>query len=148
MTLGKFAFPIKILLKPDRLTEEEFTIIKQHPMIGAAILSNLEPRGSMVYTIQTVRSHHERMNGTGYPDRLKGEDIPLFARIVAVADSFDAMTSSRSYSPELSYQGAAAELIRCKHTLFDASVVDTFTEILEECEYRVENCEIGVGGAI
>ncbi|WP_299093309.1 HD-GYP domain-containing protein [uncultured Metabacillus sp.] len=143
--IGKIGIPDQILLKPDRLTEEEFEIIKQHPRIGASILSNMEPKASMVYAIQTVRSHHERMNGTGYPDQLKGDDIPLFARIVAVTDSFDAMTTPRSYSTQLSYREAAAELIRCKHTLFDAKIVDSFTEILEKCDYQIVNYEIEFG---
>lgn len=137
--IGKIGIPDHILLKHGRLTDEEFDTIKQHTVIGAEILSNMEPQDSMVYAIQTARSHHEKMNGTGYPDRLQGEDIPLFARIVGVADAFDAMTTVRPYSKGLPYEEAAQELIRCKDTIFDAAVVDAFTNLLEEMNYQLEN---------
>jgi putative nucleotidyltransferase with HDIG domain len=137
--IGKIGIPDEILLKPTRLTKEEFDAIKQHTVIGATILSNMEPKAPMSYAIQTARFHHERMDGTGYPDQLKGQDIPLFARIVGVADAFDAMTTVRSYSNALSYQEAAKELFRCKNTLFDADVVEAFTSILEECSFQVES---------
>lgn len=137
--IGKIGIPDHILLKHGRLTDEEFNTIKQHTVIGATILSNMEPKDSLVYAIQTARSHHEKMNGTGYPDRLTGEEIPLFARIVGVADAFDAMTTVRPYSDGLSYEKAAAELIRCKDSMFDAIIVDAFTAILEEVHYQVDN---------
>lgn len=139
--IGKIGIPDHILLKHGRLTDEEFDTIKQHTVIGAEILSNMEPQDSMVYAIQTARSHHEKMNGTGYPDRLQGEEIPLFARIVGVADAFDAMTTVRPYSKGLPYEDAAKELIRCKETIFDAAVVDAFTGLLEEINYQIENYE-------
>lgn len=135
--IGKIGIPDHILLKHGRLTDEEFDTIKQHTVIGADILSNMEPRDSLIYAIQTARSHHEKMNGTGYPDRLHGDDIPFFARIVGVADAFDAMTTVRPYSNGLSYEKAAEELIRCKETIFDASIVDAFTSILKEVDYKV-----------
>jgi len=137
--IGKIGIPDDILRKPDRLTDIEFDVIKQHPVIGADILSNMEPKSAMSHAIQTARSHHERMNGTGYPDKLAGNDIPLFARIVAVADAFDAMTTARSYSKGLTYQQGAAELELCKGTLFDVDVVNAFTSVLIECNYQIEN---------
>lgn len=143
--IGKIGIPDDILRKPDRLTDLEYDVIKQHPVIGADILSNMEPKSAMFDAIQTARFHHERMNGTGYPDKLAGNDIPLFARIVGVADAFDAMTTARSYSKGLTYQQGAAELERCKESLFDINVVNAFTAILIECDYHIENykCESG-----
>lgn len=148
--IGKIGIPDAILRKPDRLTDLEFEVIKQHPEIGAEILSNMEPKSAMFYAIQTARSHHERMNGTGYPDKLAGYDIPLFARIVGVADAFDAMTTARSYSKGLTYQQGAAELELCKNTLFDEDVVNAFTSILIECDYQIEHAknESGKGSSV
>ncbi|WP_246943901.1 GAF and HD-GYP domain-containing protein [Bacillus pinisoli] len=140
--IGKIGIPDEVLRKPTRLTNEEYEAMKQHTVIGATILSNMEPKSSMIYAIQTARSHHERLNGTGYPDRLAGNDIPLFARIVGVADTFDAMTTVRPYSKGHTFQEGAAELIRCKGTLFDPDIVDAFTTILEECHYEVERYKL------
>lgn len=140
--IGKIGVPDEILRKPTRLTNEEFELMKKHPEIGAAILSNMEPKSVMFHAIQTARSHHERINGTGYPDRLSGDDIPLFARIVGVADTFDAMTTVRPYSKGHTFQEGAAELIRCKHTLFEEKIVDAFIEVLEECNYEVDKYTI------
>ena len=136
--IGKIGIPDHILLKHGRLTDEEFDTIKQHTVIGASILSNMEPKHALTFAIQIARSHHEKMDGTGYPDGLQGEDIPFFARIVGVADAFDAMTTVRPYSNGLSYKKAAEELIRCKHFIFDANVVDAFTSILEEINDEVD----------
>lgn len=140
--IGKIGIPDAILLKHSRLTDEEFEKIKQHTVIGAEILSNMEPKESLVYAIQTARSHHEKMNGSGYPDGLKGEEIPLFARIVGVADAFDAMTTVRPYSKGLPFQDAVAELIRCKETIFDPAIVDAFAAILIEANYQIDHEKI------
>lgn len=140
--IGKIGITDAVLRKPDRLTFEEYEMIKQHTVIGADILSNMEPKSSMVWAIEATRSHHERLDGSGYPDALKEEEIPLFARIVGVADTFDAMTTTRSYSKGLSYRESAAELIRCRGTLFDAKIVDAFIAILEECNYEFGDCEL------
>lgn len=139
--IGKIGISDEVLRKPTRLSKEEYEAMKQHTIIGATILSNMEPKSSMIHAIQTARSHHERLNGTGYPDRLAGDDIPLFARIVGVADTFDAMTTVRPYSKGHTFQEGAAELIRCKGSLFDPAIVDAFTAILEECHYEVERYE-------
>ncbi|MCJ1909802.1 GAF and HD-GYP domain-containing protein [Planococcus ruber] len=140
--IGKIGITDEVLRKPERLTFDEYELIKQHTIIGADILSNMEPKSSMVYAIETARSHHERLDGSGYPDALKEGDIPLFARIVGVADTFDAMTTTRSYSVGLSYRESAAELLRCRGTLFDAEIVDAFISILEECNYDFDDCDI------
>ncbi|PKH08565.1 HD domain-containing phosphohydrolase [Planomicrobium sp. MB-3u-38] len=139
--VGKIGIPDDILRKPDRLTKEEYDSIKLHTVIGADILSNMEPKRAMADVIQTARSHHERMDGSGYPDGLKGNEISLFARIVGVADTFDAMTTARSYSKGMPYSDATEELIRCKDTLFDSAIVDAFTTVLAESEYDLAKYE-------
>ncbi|TWT01108.1 HD domain-containing phosphohydrolase [Planomicrobium sp. CPCC 101079] len=143
--IGKIGIPDDILRKPSGLTKIEYETIKQHTIIGADILSNMEPKSALVHAIQTARSHHERLDGTGYPDQLKGEEIPWFARIVGVADAFDAMTTARSYSKGMSFKDGAAELLRCRNILFDANIVDAFVAILEECSYQVDKYEAGNG---
>jgi HD-GYP domain-containing protein (c-di-GMP phosphodiesterase class II) len=130
--IGKIGIADEVLLKHDSLTEQEFNLVKEHTNIGAAILETLEPKSSMKYAVQTARWHHERMDGSGYPDQLKGDAIPIFARIVGVADAFDAMTSTRPYSEALSFEEAKNELIRCKGTVFDEEIVNTFVEILHK----------------
>ncbi|WP_281863629.1 GAF and HD-GYP domain-containing protein [Planomicrobium okeanokoites] len=139
--VGKIGIPDDILRKPDRLTKEEYDSIKLHTVIGADILSNMEPKRAMADVIQTARSHHERIDGSGYPDGLKGNEISLFARIVGVADTFDAMTTARSYSKGMPYSDATEELIRCKDTLFDSAIVDAFTTVLAESDYDLTQYE-------
>ncbi len=119
--IGKIGVSDEILMKKGSLTEEEFDIIKKHPLDGARILSALTMFQDIV---PIVRAHHERMDGNGYPDGLKGEQIPEEARIIAVADSFDAMTSNRTYRKALSLAEAADELEQGKNTQFDPAVVD------------------------
>lgn len=139
--VGKIGIPDDILRKPERLTTAEYDAIKLHTVVGADILSNMEPKRAMAGVIQTARSHHERMDGSGYPDGLKGEEISQFARIVGVADTFDAMTTARSYSKGMPYRDAAAELVRCKDTLFDSVIVDAFTTVLAESNYDLAQYE-------
>ncbi|WP_456277276.1 HD-GYP domain-containing protein [Bacillus sp. AK128] len=139
--IGKIGISDEVLRKPTRLSNEEYDLMKQHTVIGATILSNMEPKKSMLHAIQTARSHHERVDGSGYPDRLAGDQIPFFAKIVGVADTFDAMTTVRPYSKGHTFQEGAAELIRCKNTLFDPTIVDAFTAILEECGYQPDQYE-------
>ena len=92
--IGKIGIPDTILNKPTKLTEEEYAVIKEHTVIGAEILKNIR---LIDHVTEVARSHHERYDGTGYPDGLKGEEIPIHARIIAVADSYDAMQSRRIY---------------------------------------------------
>ncbi len=125
--IGKIGIPDAILLKTDKLTDDEYSEIKNHPAIGAHILSNASIFADI---IPIVKHHHERYDGKGYPARLAGEDIPYLARIVAVADTFDAMTSRRSYRQALDFDYTMNEIERCKETQFDPSIADVFLEIL------------------
>jgi diguanylate cyclase (GGDEF)-like protein len=124
--LGKLAIPEEILRKPGALNESERLVLQRHPQIGYRMLESLgvEPIADWVL------HHHERWDGSGYPDRLRGEQIPLGARIIFVADAFDAMTSERVYRKPLSDRDAVAELERCAGTQFDPAVVDAFSEDL------------------
>lgn len=121
--VGKIGIPEAILCKTGRLDEQEYRIIQQHPSIGARILRrirNLEP------IIAGVLSHHERMDGRGYPAGLAGENIPLEGRILGLADSWDAMTSHRTYRQAMSIEKAAQEIRRCAGAQFDPKLVDLF----------------------
>ena len=125
--IGKIGIPDAILLKTDKLTDDEYSEIKNHPAIGAHILSNASIFADI---IPIVKHHHERYDGKGYPSRLAGEDIPYLARIVSVADTFDAMTSHRSYRQALDFDYTMNEIERCKSTQFDPAIADVFLEIL------------------
>jgi len=126
--IGKIAVPDRILLKPGPLTKEEFEVVKQHPVWGARIL---EPLTFMKDVTEIIRQEHERWDGRGYPAGLKGEGICLEARIVSVADAWDAMTSHRPYRAPMSREAAIAELRRGAGTQFDPFVVDAFLRVLE-----------------
>src|SRR5206468_9568353 len=117
------------LNKPGKLTNEEYQHIMTHPMVGWKILAPLLV--DMPEALNIVRSHHERFDGRGIPDRLVGAEIPLEARIAAAADSFDAMTSDRPYRPGLSMEAAIAEIVRCRGTQFDPDVVDAVVAAVE-----------------
>ncbi len=119
--LGKIAVPDTILLKPGSLTPDEYEIVKQHPIWGARIL---EPLTFLKDITEMVHQEHERWDGTGYPQGLKGEKIRLEARIIAVADALDAMTSHRSYRKQISLEQASEELWRYAGTQFDTQVVE------------------------
>ncbi|MDX1935071.1 MAG: HD domain-containing protein [Capsulimonadales bacterium] len=127
--IGKMGVPESVLLKPGRLTDEEFDQIKQHPQIGAEIL---EPVPFPWPVVPMVKHHHERWDGTGYPDGLRGEEIPLSARILAVADVYDALTSDRSYRGAWTHERATAEIVRQAGTQFDPRVVDSFVQVIDE----------------
>lgn len=120
--VGKLGVPLEILLKPGRLTTHEFGLIKRHCEDGASIVSSLEdPELTAI-----IRHHHERIDGLGYPHGLEGGEIPLGARIVAVADTFDALTSRRPYRGPAKRADAVRELQRCAGTQLDADVVRAF----------------------
>jgi len=125
--VGKIAIPDAVLLKPDRLTLEEFMIIKTHPDVGERIL---KPILLFDYERDIMLHHHERWDGKGYPEGLAGTDIPLLSRILAVADSFDAMTNNRPYRCAMSIADAVAELEKSKNTQFDGKIVDVCIGIL------------------
>jgi putative two-component system response regulator len=122
--IGKIGTPEAILRKPGPLTPDEFTHISEHTVLGERILAPLARANPTVLSI--VRSHHERLDGAGFPDRLDHDRIPWAARIVAVADAFDAMTTDRSYRSSLSPAGAAGELASCAGSHFDPEVVRAF----------------------
>jgi putative nucleotidyltransferase with HDIG domain len=125
--LGKVGSRDGSLKKPGELSDEERREIQQHAAIGAEIVSRLE---AYKQSVDTIRHHHERWDGTGYPDGLKGERIPLGARIIAVADAFDAMTSDRVYRAALSVDVAIAELRKGRGTQFDPQIVDLFETVI------------------
>jgi diguanylate cyclase (GGDEF)-like protein len=127
--VGKEAVPDEVLSKPGPLDEEEKAFVRQHTIIGQRILG-VSP--ALNYIAQLVRSSHESIDGTGYPDGLRGEQIPLGARVVAVCDAFDAMVSERPYKDTMSVEEAIAELRRCSGTQFDADVVEAFVTIVQD----------------
>jgi len=128
--VGKIGVPEPVLNKPSALTPEEYELMKSHALLGARILEPLK-----VKAIERIRDmvlhHHERVDGTGYPDHLKGNYIPPGARIVAVAEAFDTMRSKTVYKAERSAEEAVAELRRCSGTQFDPDIVEAFVRSLE-----------------
>jgi putative nucleotidyltransferase with HDIG domain len=127
--IGKIAISDTILLKRGKLTEEEFLIMKQHTWLGQEMLqkiSFLQPAAKI------IRHHHERFDGTGYPDQLAGDDIPLGSRIFAFADTLDAMTSDRCYRVAPGVQGAREEIIRCTGKQFDPNLTPIFAKVSDD----------------
>ena len=127
--IGKIVIPDAILLKPSELDADELRIMQQHTTRGYQILTRIPHlRNSALIAL----CHHERMDGKGYPLGLRGEEIPIEARLFAVADSFDVMLSGRAYSPPRNMADARDELVRCAGTQFDKDVVDALLEIAPE----------------
>jgi HD-GYP domain-containing protein (c-di-GMP phosphodiesterase class II) len=124
--IGKLVILDSILHKPGRLSKEEYALITRHPLVAYKILA---PLRFLAQEAEAIKFHHERFDGKGYPDGLKGEEIPLPARIVTVADSFDAMTSTRPYRSALPQDVALAEVLRGKGVQFDPRVIDAFASI-------------------
>ncbi len=128
--IGKIGVREDVLNKPGKLTDAEYEHIMTHPVVGWRILAPL--LGETPVALNIVRSHHERFDGRGIPDRLAGEAIPFEARIAAVADSFDAMTSDRPYRPDgLTLEAAIAEIVRCSGTQFDPRIVEATVAAIE-----------------
>ena len=125
--IGKIAVPDAVLTKQGRLTDEEFAIIKQHPVKGNEILKDIT---ILPHVQEGAFYHHERWDGSGYPSGLKGEAIPKFARVISVADSYDAMNSDRSYRRHLTKEKIISEIERCKGTQFDPEIADVFLFML------------------
>ena len=129
--IGKLAISDEVLSKPGRLDDEELAQIREHPKLGARLLLRVAPfRQALPYVLY----HHERWDGAGYPSGRSGEEIPLEARVLAVADAFDAMTSDRPYRRALSRDEALAEVERCSGTQFDPEIVRVFIELFAEAE--------------
>lgn len=136
--IGKIGVPDSILLKTERLTDDEYSEIKNHPSIGVHILSNASLFQNL---LPVVEHHHERYDGNGYPSRLAGENIPQLARIAAIADTFDAMTSKRSYRDPLPLDVVISEMERCKGTQFDPNITNTFLDILHNHYNEIEEIQ-------
>ena len=126
--IGKIGVPDAVLNKPGRLTDEEFTIIKSHTVVGDKILGH---SGSLTDAAKVARHHHERYDGRGYPDHLRGEEIPLHARLVAIADAYDAMRSDRIYRKGLAPDVIRGEMIKGRGTQFDPTLLDEFLELMD-----------------
>jgi diguanylate cyclase (GGDEF)-like protein len=126
--IGKVGIPDSILNKKGALNKEEWEAVRVHPELGVEILKYIT---DLVSCLPAILHHHEHYNGKGYPSGLQGGSIPIGARILAIADSYDAMTSSRPYREQLSSQQALNELKRCAGTQFDPELVDTFCKIIE-----------------
>lgn len=127
--MGKIAVPDHILLKPDSLTDDEWTLMRKHPEFAYEMLS---PITFLRPALDIPYCHHEKWDGTGYPRRLKGEEIPLAARIFAVADVWDALLSNRPYRPKWGEERAIEHIRQCSGTHFDPIIVDSFLELIEE----------------
>ncbi len=141
--IGKLALSSAILTKPAGLTPEECSEVRSHPARGAAMVTRIPPLKDLE---ASIRAHHERLDATGYPSGLVGEEIPPFARILAVADAYDAMTSNRAYRKAMGRDGAVSELTRCAGSQFDEEVVGAFLKI--EALSSNEGFSVVTGGLI
>lgn len=127
--VGKIGIPESIINKPARLTDEEYNVIQNHPSMGARILSNITEFPKLA---TGARWHHERYDGKGYPDGIAGEDIPVEARMIAIADAYDAMSSRRSYRDVLPQDYIRGELVKGRGTQFDPVFTDVMLEMIDE----------------
>ena len=127
--IGKLAIPEKILLKPGKLSPEEYEVIKTHPELGEKLVKGIE---KLKLVSNWLKSHHERYDGKGYPDGLSGEHIPITARIIAIADTYDAMTSDRAYRKALTHEFAIDEINRYAGSQFDPDLAKLFVSIQDE----------------
>lgn len=137
--IGKIAMPKSILCKNGALTDEEFMVMKSHPTRGEKIVINIK---KLQMISEWVKSHHEKWDGTGYPDSLKGEQIPLPGRIIALADTYDAMTSTRPYRIALPHDVAMNEIKRCSGTQFDPTLAEIFLRVAPIIDEARKNPEI------
>ena len=144
--IGKIAIPDSILNKPGRLTDEEFAVMKSHTTRGAAILKGIS---TIPQIIEGAKSHHEKYNGTGYPEGLSGEEIPFVARIICCADCFDAMASKRVYKEPFTLDVIISEFERCSGTQFDPAISKVVVDLITEGKlkpYTAENTYLGSDG--
>lgn len=133
--IGKVFIQHSILNKKDYLTVEEFSQVKNHPIHGARLLENITKFDEIILA---VKHHHEKFDGTGYPDKLSGEDIPLYARIIAVADVYDALTTKRPYRDELTNNNALEIMIKLRGKHFDPVIFDVFLKIILEDQNQID----------
>lgn len=136
--IGKIAIPQNILCKPGKLTDEEFAVMRLHPGNSEKLILSIKKLAGIS---SWLKAHHERWDGKGYPDGLKGEEIPLSSRIVAIADTYDAMTSTRSYRTALSHETAIGEIQRCAGSQFDPNLAAKFIDIQETIKAAKEKPE-------
>lgn len=130
--VGKIGIPNEILFKPGRLTPEEWVFMKSHPITGSELVANdqyMKKLSGYREMVAAIRHHHEHWDGSGYPNRLKGNDIPLAARIISIADAFDAMTTSRPYQKSMSIYDALCEIKGCAGSQFDPILANLFSNI-------------------
>lgn len=127
--IGKVGIPDSVLQKPGPLDDDEWLVMRTHPVIGYQLLQNIDFMGDAV---QVVKSHHERWDGRGYPDKIAGEDIYLPARIFTIIDTFDAITSDRPYKPAQSLDYALSEIARVGGTQFDPDLAKAFVQMCED----------------
>ncbi|MBI5590728.1 MAG: HD domain-containing protein [Deltaproteobacteria bacterium] len=132
--IGKISVPSEILSKPSRLKENEMSLIKEHARVGFEILSKVRFQSPIA---KIVLQHHERINGTGYPEGLRGPDILLEARIIAVADVVEAISSHRPYRPALGIDTALHEITKNKGALYDSEVVDACLRLFNAKDYKL-----------
>lgn len=136
--IGKIAMPKSILCKNGKLTDDEFLVMKSHPVRGEKIVINIK---KLQKISEWVKAHHEKWDGNGYPDGLKGEEIPLPGRIIALADTYDAMTSTRPYRVALSHETAISEIKRCSGTQFDPKLAEMFIRVAGTIDEARKNPE-------
>ena len=144
--IGKIAIPDSILNKPGKLTDEEFAVMKSHTTRGAAILKGIS---TIPQIIEGAKSHHEKYDGSGYPEGLKGEEIPFVARIICCADCFDAMASKRVYKEPFSLEVILGEFERCAGTQFDPKIAKVVEDMIASGKlkpYTAENTYLGSDG--
>ena len=134
--IGKIGTEEEVLNKPDSLNRHEETLVREHPLKGTLFIVGIE---NLSHIVPVILHHHEHWDGTGYPGRLKGEQIPLHARIVAVADAYEAMISNRSYREGLDKEVAVRELIKKKGSQFDPFIVDVFIECLNDSPFEIKD---------
>ena len=139
--VGKIAVDASVLCKPGPLTDVEREQIRTHPVAGARLLAGVD---DFLPALPYVLHHHERWDGTGYPDGLAADEIPIEARLLSVVDAFDAMTSERSYRPALTVEQALAELELCAGTQFDPELAETFVEGWRTGDIAVAESPVGI----
>lgn len=147
--IGKIGVADSVLNKPGRLTESEFSLMKKHVEIGSEMLAGMND--SISGLVDGIRYHHERFDGKGYPEGLSDTEIPLVARILCLADCYDAMTSNRVYRKRLTDEAVRAEFIRCAGTQFDPALAEIFVKLLDIGEmhpYTVEGMAISEKGTV